>query len=80
LANAAAGSLVYAAAAGFTTAEFAWTGIPLPGGKAAQRERAEAEQLQLQGSCGLPTKFNGGDMRPFDEFALGPDYFQGNLR
>ncbi len=43
LANAAAGALVYAASASFTTPEFVWDGIPLMNGKAARRELAEQQ-------------------------------------
>ncbi len=66
LANAAAGALVYAASASNIAPEFVWCGIPLPAGKAALRERAEAARLQEQDwHTGLPTSFNGRiDMRP----------------
>jgi hypothetical protein len=43
LGNSAAGALVYASSASNVAPEFIWTSIPLSGGTAAYRERAERE-------------------------------------
>jgi hypothetical protein len=63
--NAAAGACV-AALRSANAPEFQWCGVPLSGGKAARREKEEAERLQGQNwHTGLPTSFNGMiDMRP----------------
>jgi hypothetical protein len=73
VANAASGAIVNAV--GYAAPEFIWGGIPLPGGKAAAREREEARQFQDQDPhVGLATRFNGGDMRS-DLQSIGADYF-----
>jgi hypothetical protein len=66
LGNAAAGALFYASSASNIAPEFIWTGVNLSGGKAAKRERMEAERLQSQDPhTGLPSVFNGRlDLRP----------------
>ena len=71
IANAACGAIVNAV--GYAAPEFVWTSVPLSGGRAAARERAEAERIQGQNwHTGLATQFNGGDMRP-DMRIMGPD-------
>jgi hypothetical protein len=45
--------------------------------QAVAREKAEQEQLESQGSVGLPTRFNTPEFAPRDMQSIGPDYFVG---
>jgi hypothetical protein len=57
--------------------EFAWTGIEHHPNSWPARQRAERQHHQ--GSNGMPTIFNGGDMRR-DVQLIGADYFAGKTR